>query len=124
MLAPERLRAHRVVADPPAIDALVAALPAGVTSLRSAPDEVLVVGIAAILLDDPDAIVEEEAGFVALTVDRALVERHVEWRLPGLGEVAQGSIAGLPARLTWLPDGRAWIVTHAAYAAELAERLR
>ncbi len=124
MLAPEQLRAHRVVADPWAIDALVAALPAGVTTLRFAPDEVLVVGVAAIRLDDPNGIVEEEAGFVSVTVDRALVERHVEWPLPGVGEVAQGSIAGVPAKLTRFPDGRAWIVTHAAYAAELTERLR
>ncbi len=82
------------------------------------------VGVAAIRLDDPHAIVEEEAGFVAVTVDRALVERHVEWSLPAVGDVAQGSIAGLPAKLGWLPDGRAWIVTHAAYSAELTERLR
>ena len=29
-----------------------------------------------------------------------------------------------PAKLAGLPDGQAWIVTHAAYAAELADRLR
>jgi hypothetical protein len=121
--ARESLRGHRVVADPTAIDALVAALPGRATALRFAPDEVLVLGVASVRLDDP-AIVEAEAGYVAVTVERAVVERHTEWPLPAVGDVAQGAIAGVPAKLTWLPDGRAWVVTHAAYADELAERLR
>jgi hypothetical protein len=120
----EPLRGHHVVADPAAIDALVAALPARTTTLRFAPDEVLVLGVASIRLDDPHAIVEDETGYVALTVERAVVERHTEWRLPAAGAIARGSIAGVPAKLTWLPDGRAWVVTQAAYAHELASRLR
>jgi hypothetical protein len=122
--APEPLHGIRVVADPVAIDALVAALPARTTALRFAPDEVLVLGVASIRLDDPDAIVEDETGYVALTVERAAVERCTEWPLPATGAVAQGSIAGVPAKLSWLPDGRAWVVTQAAYADELASRLR
>ena len=124
MPAAEHLRGHRVVAEPTAIDALVAALPARTTALRFAPDEVLVLGVASIRLDDPHAIVEDETGYVAVTVERAVVERHTEWPLPAAGDVAQGSIAGVPAKLTWLPDGRAWVMTHAAYADELASRLR
>jgi hypothetical protein len=121
---PERLMGQRVVADPAVIDALVAALPARVTVLRFAPDEAFVVGAGATRVDDPHAIVEDEVGFVAVAVDRDVVERHVEWRLPSAGEVGQGSIAGVPAKLAWLPDGRAWVVTHAAYAADLVDRLR
>ena len=117
------LRGYRVVAEPGSLDALVAALPAGTTTLRFAPDELLVLDLASIRLHDPHAIVEEEVGFVALTVERATVARHTEWRLPEPGGVAQGAIAGVPAKLSWLPDGRAWIVTHAAYTAELVDRL-
>ena len=117
------LRGHRVVAEPSQLDALVAALPAGTTALRFAPDELLVLDLASIQLDDPHAIVEEEVGFVALTVDRETVARHTEWRLPEAGGVAQGAIAGVPAKLSWLPDDRSWIVTHAAYTAEVIDRL-
>jgi hypothetical protein len=124
VLEREPLRGHRIVADPAAIDALVAALPARATALRFGPDELLVLGASSIQVEDPDAIVEDEAGFVAITVDRAVVERRTEWPLPAAGDVAQGSIAGVPAKLSWLPDGRAWVVTYAAYADELASRLR
>ena len=122
MLEPESLRGQRIVADPAALDAVATSLPAGTTILRFAPDEAFVVG-GGLTLRDPDAIVEDEVGFVALTVDRDVVERHVEWPLPSAGEVGQGSVAGVPAKLAWLPDGRAWIVVYAAYAAELQDRL-
>lgn len=123
MPAPEALRGQRIVADRSVIDAIAAALPAGTVLLRFAPDEAFLVGGG---LQDlaPDAIVEDEVGFVALTVDRDVVARHTEWSLPtDVGAVAQGSIAGVPAKLASLPDGRLWIVTHAAYAAELLDRL-
>ena len=125
MPAPEPLHGQRVVAAPAALDALAGALPAGATVLRFAPDEALVVGAGAgaVTTSDPDAIVVEEAGFVALAVDRAVVERHVEWELPPAGGFAQGAIAGVPAKLAVLPDGRARIVTHAAYLADLEARL-
>ncbi len=113
---------RRIVADRAAIDALVAAVASEVTVLRLAPDEALVID-AAFALDDPHAIVEDEVGFVALTVDRAVVARHTEWPLPPAGAVAQGAIAGVPAKLAWLADGRAWVVTHAAYLADLLDRL-
>jgi len=121
--APEPLRGIRVVADAAVLDALVQALPGRTMALRFAPDEVLVLGVASVNLDDPHAIVEDETGYVALTVDRAVAERHVEWALPAPGAVGQGSIAGVPAKLSWLPDGRAWIATQTAYAHELASRL-
>ena len=124
MRAPEPLMGQRVVAEPAALDGLVAGLPARVTVLRVAPDEAFIVGATATHVDDPHAIIEHELGFVAIAVDRDVVARHVEWRLPVAGEIGQGSIAGVPAKLAWLPDGRAWIVTQAAYAAELQDRLR
>ena len=123
MPAPEVLHGQRILADPAVLDAIAAALPAGRTLLRFAPDEACLVGGG---LQDlaPDAFVEDEVGFVALTVDRDVVGRHTEWALPAeIGALGQGSIAGVPAKLAWLPDGRAWVVTYAAYAAELLDRL-
>ena len=123
MPAPEALRGQRIVADPSVVDAIAAALPAGTVLLRFAPDEAFLIGGGLQGLA-PDAIVEDEVGFVALTVDRDVVARHTEWSLPTVvGAFAQGSIAGVPAKLALHPDGRAWIVTHAAYAAELLDRL-
>ena len=123
MPAPEALRGTRVVAGEAALDALLGAIPTSATGLRFAPDEALILGTTGIALDDPDAIVEDEAGFVAVTVDRAVVEHHTEWTLPAPGAVAQGSIAGVPCKLAWSPDGQAWVVTHAAYLDELLDRL-
>src|SRR5688500_1329460 len=106
------------------MDALLTALPTATSVLRIAPDEALVLGSTSLAIDDEHAIVEAETGFVALTVDRDVIERHTEWPLPTeVGQLAQGSIAGVPAKLAWLPDARARVVTHAAYAADLVDRL-
>jgi hypothetical protein len=125
VLAPEPLRGLRVVADPAVLDAVVAALPAQSTTFRFASDEALVVGIASLRLDEADAIVEDESGFVAIRVERAVVERHTDWAIPTeRGAFAQGAIAGVPAKLAFLPDGQAMVVVYASYADELVERLR
>ena len=124
MPAPESLVGHRIVAAPSAIDAIVGTLPAEATALRFAPDEVLVLGASPIHIDDPHAVVEDEVGFVAVPVEREAVERHTEWLLPAGGAIAQGAIAGVPAKLARLPDGRVWVVTYAAYVADLLDRLR
>jgi hypothetical protein len=140
VLAPEPLQGVRVVAAPAALDALAADLLPAVRLLRFAPDEAFVIGVGPgdIHVDDPDAIVEPESGFVAVTVDRALVARHTDWHLPDAvpdrptepaqgaiaGVPAQGAIAGVPAKITWRSDGRASVVTHGAYVADLVERLR
>jgi hypothetical protein len=111
------------VTDPVVLDSVVRDLPATASVLRFARDEALIVGLASLRLDDPDAIVEPDRGWSAVTVERALLERHTEWRLPAAGEVAQGAVAGVPAKLAWLPDGRAWIVVQTAYLDELLDRL-
>ncbi len=123
MLGPEPLRGKRIVADPAALDALLAALPAGFTGLRFAPDEAFVLGLTGLVLDDEHAIVEDERGYVAIVVDREVVDRHLEWAPPAPTQLAQGAVAGVPAMLVIRPDGRVWIVTHTAYVDELMDRL-
>ena len=123
----EPLPGVRVVADPPAIDALVAALPVdGGRDLRLAPDEVLVIGATGVDVDDPHAIVEPEVGFVA--ADRRPSPSCAAHRVADAAErpaLAQGAIAGVPAKLSGCrDDGGRLVVTAAAYADELLDRLR
>jgi hypothetical protein len=119
----DRLRGMRVVADPASLDR---ATWRGddVTVLRLAPDDAFAVGATAVDLDDEHAIVEDEVGFVGAWLDPDDVEPHIEWSLPTDRPVlAQGSIAGVPAKL-WLPaDGETLLLTAAAYGDELTRRL-
>jgi hypothetical protein len=113
-----------VVADP---DALDAAQWRGedVTVLRFAPDDAFAVGADAVVVADPDAIVEDEAGFIGVWLPTDLIASHIEWALPSeRPALAQGAVANVPAKV-WLPDdGDALLITNAAYADELAGRLR
>jgi hypothetical protein len=119
----DRLRGVRVVADPASLDR---ATWAGddITVLRFAPDDAFAIGATSVDIDDEHAIIENEAGFVGAWLDPANVVPHTEWPLPSdRPALAQGSIAGVPAKL-WLPDdGEALLVTAAAHADELAARL-
>ena len=73
------------------------------TSSGSRPTRRSGIGATAVDVDDPDAIVEPEAGFVGALLDRVELESlaaHVDWPLPGdAGALAQGKIAGVPAKL-------------------------
>jgi hypothetical protein len=112
--APEPLTGWRVVARPDTLDALEQASVG--STLRLAPDDLLLVGSgAAPSVEDRDAIVVPDAGFVAWALDRAelqeLAQRHVEWEVPVTGPaVAQG-------------HGSARLVCLRAYADELAARV-
>jgi hypothetical protein len=114
----------RVVASPAALDA-AHWTGEDVDVLRIAPDEALGLGATGVEIDDADAIVESEAGFaVALLddVDVAGLAGHMDWALPsGPGTVAQGKIAGVPAKA--LVGDPTLLVTNAAYADELRRRL-
>jgi hypothetical protein len=121
----EAVASIHVVALPAALDA---ARWSGddVDVLRIAPDEALGLGATGVAIDaDPDAIVEDEAGFVVALLDAAEtadVAAHVDWPLPGdAGTLAQGKVAGVPARM--LIGNPTLLVTHAAYADELERRL-
>ena len=130
MLALEPVVGVRVVAAPDAIDAAAWTPSSGTRIWRTAPDEAFAWQPGATLevaLDDLDAIVEPEHGFVVATLSPQDVEqvgRHVEVPLPtDLPALVQGKIAGVPARLGLLPDGGGILLVHAAYTDELARRL-
>ena len=119
----DRLRGVRVVADPASLDRATWG-GRDVTVLRFAPDDAFGVAATGVDIDDEHAIVEDEVGFAGAWLDAAEVEPHLEWSLPtGRPALAQGSIAGVPAKL-WLPThGKALLLTAAAYGDELGRRL-
>lgn len=123
MPAFEPLRGLRVVADPGALDA---ARWAGddILVLRFAPDDAFAIDARTVEVGDVDAIVEPEAGYIGAWLPLDDVRPHVEWSLPSeRPALAQGSIAGVPAKL-WLPRaGDVLLLTAAPYADELAGRL-
>jgi hypothetical protein len=119
----EPVEAWRVVATPAAIDA---AHWEGddVDVLRIAPDEALVLGATGGHVDDVDAILEPEAGYsVALLTadDERDVRDHIEWELDVAGRVAQGKIAGVPAKL--VRGDPSVLVVQTAYVHDLRSRL-
>ena len=124
MPALEPVAAIRVVASPAALDGARWSGD-GVDVLRIAPDEALGLGATGVEVDDADAIVEAESGFVLGLLDGTdvpVVEAHTDWPLPTTtGELAQGKIAGVPAKV--VAGDPALVVTNAAYAGELRERL-
>jgi hypothetical protein len=131
VLALEPLHGLRVVADPEALDRASWRGDLDVTVVRVAPDEALAIGARSVEIDDPHAIVEDEGGFVGawLTAEEfeTWILPHIEWPLPADEDrptVAQGSIAGVPAKLWLRATGGALLVAQAAYADELSGRLR
>jgi hypothetical protein len=124
VLALEPLRGLRVIASPEALDG--ARWSGRVTLLRFAADEVLAIDAITVDVDDSDAIVESETGFVGARLTPSELDRvvaHLDWPLPTeSGVLAQGKIAGVPAKL--LIGEPPLLVTNAAYADELLSRLR
>jgi hypothetical protein len=96
-----------------------------VTVVRLAPDDVFAIGASEVDIGDEHAIVEAEPGFVGAWLPVDAVAHHIEWSIPAERPIlAQGAVANVPARV-WLPDdGDALLITAAAYADELANRLR
>ncbi len=127
MLALEPLQGVRVVASPEALDAIPSE--DGATVLRLAPDDVFVLdGLLDLAVADPHAIVAGEPGFVGSWLGpeelAAIVVPHIEWPLPAeRPALAQGFVAGVPAKL-WLTADGTLLLCAAAYAHELTDRLR
>ena len=123
MRAPEQLHGLRVVAEPAAIDAV--ALPDGATMLRIAPDDAIVAGAATLTVDDPFAIIEPEYAFVhwRLTPEEFDdITDYIEWPLPAAGQLGQGLIAGVPAKIMLASD-HVLLIVSAGLAHELLDRL-
>lgn len=123
MRAPEPLTGLRVVARPAALDAVAAA--DGAPVLRIAPDDAIVTGTAVLTVDDPFAIIEPEYAFVhwrLTTPEFAGITRHIEWPLPAAGQLGQGLIAGVPAKVLIATD-HVMLIVSASLADELSERL-
>lgn len=120
----EPVDAWRVVASPAAIES---ARWSGddVDVLRIAPDEALGLGATGVELSgEPDAIVEPEAGYSVAILDQLeelTVREHIEWDLDAAEGLAQGKVAGVPAKLR-IGDPTLLIV-QTAYADELRGRL-
>lgn len=97
--------------------------------LRLADDDAYAIGATGVEIDDPDAIVEQETGFIALMfpadefVD--IVIPHLEWPPPmGRPALAQGAIAGVPAKLYLDSTGAAIVLVLASYLDDLLSRLQ
>jgi hypothetical protein len=126
----ERLRGLRLVADPAAMDAARwDGDPAELTVLRFAPDDAFGIGARGVEVDDEHAIVEDEIGYVGTwlspeSLDHLVLPR-IEWLLPSeRPAMAQGLVAGVPAKLWLTDDGGALLLTAAPFAEELRSRLR
>lgn len=124
----ERLSGCRIVASPPALDALRATDES--IFMRLAADELLIIGAAPATdaINDPHAIITNETGFAGICWPAApalaFLARAAEWELPkSRPAFAQGMVAGLPVKL-WLESERVLFVTAAPYAADLEERMR
>ncbi len=125
----ESMVGWRIIADPAALDA--APWPQGSHVVRISPDDVFLIGAAEPTVPaDEHAIVTPEHGFAgaSLSAERAadIALHHIEWPLPngGVGPaLAQGQIAGVPAKLVLHADGSALLLVACAARHELEERL-
>jgi hypothetical protein len=117
----------RIIADPAALD--VAPWPSGSHVVRISPDDVFLIGAAEPAVPaDPHAIITTEHGFSGAALSAARTDdialHHIEWHLPHhRPALAQGQIAGVPAKLVLHADGSAMVLVACAARHELEERL-
>jgi hypothetical protein len=128
----ESMNGWRIIADPAALD--TAPWPERSLVVRISPDDVFLVGAAEPSVPgDEHAIVTPEHGFAGATLSAQrtadIALHHIEWPLPVGGDaaarpaVAQGQIAGVPAKLVLHADGTALLLVACAARHELEERL-
>jgi hypothetical protein len=93
--------------------------------LRLAGDEVLVVGAGEIVVDDPHAVVEPDAGFASISLDPGqaadFLAAHCDWEPPPAG-LGQGMVAGIPAKVLRQPE-RVLLIVPTPFAHELSALL-
>lgn len=120
----EVLAVTRVVASPDSLDR--ATFPPDAIVLRTAPDDVMVIGNGPVEVDDPHAIVREDAGWAGAWVDRvpadAYLKTSCQWSRPSdRPAFAQGMVAHLAVKL-WLTEERTLFVFPSALTADFTER--
>ena len=138
-LSAERLVGWRIIAEPVALDAVK--WPKGSRAVRISPDDVFLIGTAEPKVSgDAHAIVTPEHGFSGIELSAARVasiaEQHIEWEVPAAipakwfaydgsetAALAQGQIAGVPAKLLLNADGSALLLVACAASHELLGRL-
>ncbi len=132
----ERLEATRIVTTPEALDEALgegnAASLQGARAMRTAADEVLVLGKVDLIsiresLRDEHCIVLEETSLAGRWIDAELaaemLERTCAWERPGERPAfAQGTVADIPVKL-WFEDDRVQFVVSNALVLDLEERL-
>jgi len=117
----------RIIADPAALDA--APWPTSSRVVRISPDDVFLIGAAEPSIPtDAHAIVTPEHGFSGATISAMQVSdiglHHIEWAVPAARPaLAQGQIAGVPAKLVLHADGSALLLVACAAQHELEDRL-
>jgi hypothetical protein len=123
----DTLPGWRIIAEPAALDA--ARWPEGSQAVRISPDDLFLIGEAEPEVPlDPHAIIAIERGFSAARLTAAHVDRialhFIEWQLPAQRPaLAQGQIAGVPAKLVLHADGSALLLVGCAARHELEDRL-
>ncbi len=123
MHARESLAATRIVADRGAIDA--GTWPDESLVLRTAADEVLVIGAGTPHVPDPAAIVHPDTSWVGYRVAAPnaamFMEQTADWPLPSEG-LSQGMIGGIAAKV-WVGRTEVLFIVSGTVAAEFEERL-
>lgn len=116
----ESISGWRVVASAEALGALTGRV------LRLAEDEALIIGGERPELADPDAIVVEDSGWMAVTLSRtelaALLGEGATWSLPEGDGLVQGMLLGVPVKISVKGEG-AQLLVLATLGAELSERM-
>lgn len=119
----EVLAVTRIVAERTAID--VGTWPPQSLVLRTAPDEVLMIGSGSPQVPDPAAIVHADTSWVGYRVaapNAAIcIEQLADWPLPSEG-FAQGMVGGIAAKV-WVGRTEVLFVVPAAVAADFEDRL-
>ncbi len=123
----EQLTFTRVVASPAALDA--ATFPADTIVLRTAADEVLLLGTSAgdVTVDDSHAIIVDDTGWAGawFSPDEAarILRDHSTWDVPAERPAfAQGMLAHAPVKV-WLETDRVLVAVPHVGAVDLAERI-
>ncbi len=119
----ETIAGRRIIALSTVLDAMH--WPEDALVARLAPDDVLLIGTGELDIADDHAIIEEEAGFSGIWLERSAAtdwfERNATWQ-PVPDGLAQGMAAGLPVKALTVGD-RVLLMIATVLRKDLEERL-